>query len=233
MIVNILVYLVVIALTVGAGWLTWRAVRAKRPGVKIAGGLGAGFLTLAFAAVTFMGGLGTAMLYFPGAAPAPEIKVEGTPEQIARGEYLANIGCVECHSPDGALPLSGRGHLRRGHRPAHGALLCQRPPRSPVRILPRTHRPRARNPQPDRAAHEQPRYCRAPFAQREDRPQPRLQHLRQTSSGRPGAGDSTGERGGVEVGPSFSCHPRFSPFVLNYGCPNPRAAGVNFVEGAG
>lgn len=107
MIVNILIFLVVIALTVGAGWLTWRAVRAKRMGVKIAGGLGAGFLTLAFAAITFMGGLGIAMLYFPGATPAPDIKIEGTPEQIARGEYLANIGCVECQSPGGALPLSG------------------------------------------------------------------------------------------------------------------------------
>ncbi len=114
MIVNILIFLVVIALTVGAGWLTWRAVRAKRQWVKIAGGLGAGLLTLILAAVTFMGGKGLATLYFPGAAPAPDLTVEGAPEQIARGEYLVNIACIGCHgavdaagNPGEAQPLTG------------------------------------------------------------------------------------------------------------------------------
>jgi cytochrome c553 len=39
---------------------------------------------------------------FPGAPPAPELKVEGTPEQIARGDYLVNLTCIGCHSAVGA-----------------------------------------------------------------------------------------------------------------------------------
>ncbi|MBM4422599.1 MAG: cytochrome c [Chloroflexi bacterium] len=114
MIVNILIFLVLVLLTIGAGWLTWKAVRARRLWVKIAGGLGAGILTLILAAVTFAGGRGIAILYFPGAKPAPGLKVEGTPDQIARGEYLANINCVGCHGqvdangePTETFPLSG------------------------------------------------------------------------------------------------------------------------------
>lgn len=114
MVTNILILLVLLALTIGAGWLTWKAVRAKRLWVKIAGGLGAGLLTLILAAVTFAGGKGVAMLYFPGAPTAPDLTVAGAPEQIARGEYLVNIACLGCHSVPGAdgkpsreQPLSG------------------------------------------------------------------------------------------------------------------------------
>lgn len=114
MFVNILIFLVLLALTVGAGWLTWRAVRAQRRWVKIAGGLGAGVLTLALAAVTFASGSGLAAFYFPGASPVRNLQVAGTPEQVARGEYLVNIGCIGCHgavdangNPSGEYPLSG------------------------------------------------------------------------------------------------------------------------------
>jgi mono/diheme cytochrome c family protein len=109
MTINFLILFVLLALTIGAGWLTWRAVRAKRLWVKIAGGLGAGLLTLVLAAVTFLGGKGMAAAYFPGAPSAPDLKVAGTPEQIARGEYLANITCVECHGAGGSgeQPLTG------------------------------------------------------------------------------------------------------------------------------
>jgi mono/diheme cytochrome c family protein len=89
-------------------------VRAKRLWVKIAGGLGAGLLTLVLAAVTFAGGRGLAAFYFPSAPPARDLKVAGTPEQIARGQYLVNLGCVGCHgavdaegNPSGESPLSG------------------------------------------------------------------------------------------------------------------------------
>lgn len=114
MLINILILLIVLALTIGAGWLTWRAVRAKRLWAKIAGGLGAGLLTLVLAAVALAGGRGIAILYFPDAKPAPDLKVAGTPEQIARGQYLAEVNCVGCHGqvdaggkPTGAFPLSG------------------------------------------------------------------------------------------------------------------------------
>jgi len=46
MFVNLLIFLVVIGLAIFFGWLTYRALRAKRLWVKIAGGLGAGIMTL-------------------------------------------------------------------------------------------------------------------------------------------------------------------------------------------
>jgi cytochrome c553 len=114
MFVNLLVLIVVIAVAVFFGRLTYRAIKAQRLWVKIAGGLGAGLLALLFAAIAFMGAKGIAATYFPGAAPAPDLTVDGTPEQIARGEYLVNIACVGCHSqvgpdgrPTGEHPLSG------------------------------------------------------------------------------------------------------------------------------
>jgi mono/diheme cytochrome c family protein len=48
--------------------------------------------------------LACALLYvkivLPNVGPAPDIKVEPTPERIARGEYLANhvTVCIDCHS---------------------------------------------------------------------------------------------------------------------------------------
>jgi mono/diheme cytochrome c family protein len=114
MIGNLLILLLMIGLAVAFGWLTYRAIRAKKIWVKIVGGLGAGLLTLIFAAVAFFGAKGMAATYFPGAPDAPDLTVAGTPEQIARGEYLVNIACVGCHSPvgpdgrpTGQHPLSG------------------------------------------------------------------------------------------------------------------------------
>ena len=118
MLVNIIWWSITLIVTLFCGWLTWRAIRAKRLWVKIVGGLGAGLLTLVFAAVAFFGGKGLASTYFPGAAPAPELTVAGTPEQVARGEYLVNLSCIGCHSavgadgkPSEAHPLSGGWNL--------------------------------------------------------------------------------------------------------------------------
>jgi cytochrome c553 len=111
---NILILIVLLALTIGAGYLTVRAVRAPKVWVKIVGGLLAGILTLALAAITFLGAKGTAYAYFPNADPAPDLEVAATPEQIARGEYLADIGCIPCHGTyangydeDAEFPLAG------------------------------------------------------------------------------------------------------------------------------
>jgi mono/diheme cytochrome c family protein len=82
--------------------------------VKIVGGLAAGLMTLLFTAVALFGAKGITTTYFPGADPAPNLTVAGTPEQVARGEYLVAIACVGCHSPvgpdgrpTGEHPLSG------------------------------------------------------------------------------------------------------------------------------
>lgn len=105
---NMLILLALIALTVLAGWLLWRAVHAKRTWLKIVGGVGAGLLTLVLASVTFFAGKGLAFMYVPPAA-APDLKVEGTPQQIARGRYLAGVACVGCHGANGSgeFPLTG------------------------------------------------------------------------------------------------------------------------------
>jgi len=114
MIANLFVLLLIVGLIVLFGWLTFRAIRARKLWIKIAGGIGAGLLTLLFAAVAFMGAKGVAATYFPAVPAAPALTVAGTPEQIARGEYLVNLSCIGCHSavgPDGApsqqQPLSG------------------------------------------------------------------------------------------------------------------------------
>ncbi len=107
MFINLLVLIIVIAVTVFFGRLTVRAVKAQRMWVKILGGLGAGLLTLVFAAVAFMGAKGMMVIYSPKVADASDLKVDGTPEQIARGEYIVNIGCVGCHGVDEKLPLKG------------------------------------------------------------------------------------------------------------------------------
>ncbi len=114
MIANLLVLVLIVGLAVLFGWLTYRAIRAKKVWIKIVGGIGAGLLTLLFIAVAFMGAKGIAATYFPGVAAAPNLKVTGTPEQIARGEYLVELSCIGCHSavgPDGnpteQPPLTG------------------------------------------------------------------------------------------------------------------------------
>ena len=107
MFVNILILLVLIAITVGAGWLTFRAWKAKRWFVKWPGVIVSGLLTLVFALVVFVSGSGLAKMYVPTSEPAPNLKVEGTPEQIARGKYLAYIGCAGCHGTNEEFPLTG------------------------------------------------------------------------------------------------------------------------------
>lgn len=109
MFVNLLVLIIVIAVTVFFGRLTVRAVKAQRLWVKILGGLGGGLLTLVFAAVSLLGVKGFFGVYFAGGGAAPDLTVEGTPEQVARGEYIVSLGCVGCHGANGseALPLTG------------------------------------------------------------------------------------------------------------------------------
>lgn len=108
MFVNLLILLVVIALACYFGWLTFRILRSNRGRVKkILGGLGAGLLTFILAAVSLAGIKGMSIVYFPSAEPAPDIKVAGTPEQIARGKYVVDLGCMGCHGVDRSYPLTG------------------------------------------------------------------------------------------------------------------------------
>ena len=111
---NIIILLIVIVLTVGLAWLTYRAVRAQRLWVKIVGGLVGGLFTLILLVVVVLASKGFAAIYAPDVVPAPDLTVAGTPEQVARGEYLVNLSCIGCHgavdaegNPTGEQPLSG------------------------------------------------------------------------------------------------------------------------------
>ena len=74
-------------------------------------------LVVVIVTVIVVGALGVAYhlkTNFPKADPPYNIRVSGTPEQIARGRYLANhvTVCLECHSTRdwahfSAPPLSG------------------------------------------------------------------------------------------------------------------------------
>lgn len=107
MILNLIYFILLIAVVVLFAWLTLRAARAKRWAIKIPGVLIAGALTLFLLLIVFLVGKGMALAYTPTSEPVPNIKVTGTPEQIARGKYLAYIGCAGCHGTNGEFPLTG------------------------------------------------------------------------------------------------------------------------------
>jgi cytochrome c553 len=107
MTINILILLVLIALAFLFGWLTRRAWRGSNKFIKWAGAILSGLLTLILALVSGTAALGLYKYYTPKHTPAPQLTIEGTPEQIARGEHLAGAFCVACHSTTGDFPMSG------------------------------------------------------------------------------------------------------------------------------
>lgn len=97
-----------VALTVGLGFLTTRAWRLRNAVLKWIGSLLASVLTVIPAALLVFALVGFYKLNARYANPAADIKVAGTPEQIARGQQLAHV-CTGCHSAtkDFQLPLAG------------------------------------------------------------------------------------------------------------------------------
>ena len=107
MVVNILVFLVLVAAVVFFGWLVMRALRSRRLAVKIPGVFFGGLFALVFAALAVVGAIGIMKVYMPGVAPAEELSVVSSPERVERGAHLANSFCVECHSTTGEMPMTG------------------------------------------------------------------------------------------------------------------------------
>ncbi len=105
---NLISLLVLVGLIVLFGWLALRAWRARRWFVRWPGLAVGGLLALLFAAAAVLAAKGMAFIYL-SPVPAPDLEVEGTPEQVARGQYLASVACVGCHGADGGgqFPLSG------------------------------------------------------------------------------------------------------------------------------
>ena len=106
--VNMLSFLVLLALLIALVLLCVRVWRIKRLVFKIPALLLSGLLTVVVAALTFVAVKGLLLVYVPP-APVTDVVIEGTPDQVARGEYLVNIACVTCHGANGsgALPLTG------------------------------------------------------------------------------------------------------------------------------
>ena len=107
MTVNFLSLLAMIGSVIPFEWLTRRSWRASNPLLKWTGTIICGLLTLVTLLVSVVGILGVFRYYNPPSSPVKKIQVEGTPEQIARGEHLATAFCVECHSTTTEFPMTG------------------------------------------------------------------------------------------------------------------------------
>ena len=107
MAINLLILTLIIGLVVFFGWLTRKAWRAKNPILKWAGVVVGAVFTLVVSLVAVLGLVGVFRYFNPPHNTVKEIKVEGTQEQIARGQHLAAAFCVECHSTTKDFPMSG------------------------------------------------------------------------------------------------------------------------------
>jgi mono/diheme cytochrome c family protein len=108
--------LILAALATFGAWLITRARRAKHGAVKWIGLVLSGVMTLAFTLAICVALFGYYKLNFPRGPAVVEVKVAGTPEQLARGARFAAV-CAGCHSPDGKPPLVGRNFLEGGGPP--------------------------------------------------------------------------------------------------------------------
>ena len=106
MFANVFTWLVVLAIAILFVWLVLKAWRSSRWYLKWPGAILSGLLSLVLLAVCAASLNGMVKLYRTQSSPV-QLTVEGTPEQAQRGQYLANVFCVGCHSQNGELPLTG------------------------------------------------------------------------------------------------------------------------------
>jgi mono/diheme cytochrome c family protein len=111
--------LVVLALLFG--FLTFRAFRARRSWVKLAGGIPAVMLALLFGAATVLALVGYSKLNAVRPNPVPQLTAQITPELVADGERFART-CAGCHSSNGQLPLGGQDFFGAEGGPPIGTL---------------------------------------------------------------------------------------------------------------
>jgi mono/diheme cytochrome c family protein len=90
-----------------AALLVWSSIRAWRATNKLFKWGGVGIAALLATAVSLTSVLTIAGLFkmHTRSAPVPDLKVAGTPEQIQRGQAIADSFCGACHSQSG--PLTG------------------------------------------------------------------------------------------------------------------------------
>ena len=98
---------VVLVLALVFAFLAVRSWRARRLWVKLLAGIPTTLLALVFVAAVGLAIYGYSKVNRTYANPVADVKVAGTPAQIAQGEKFARA-CAGCHSPNGNFPLSGQ-----------------------------------------------------------------------------------------------------------------------------
>jgi mono/diheme cytochrome c family protein len=88
------------------GVLAYRAVRASRRWVKLAGDIPAVLLALLCGAGLVLAPVGYNNLNAVRPNPVPQLRAAITPQLVADGQRLASP-CAGCHSSDGQPPLGG------------------------------------------------------------------------------------------------------------------------------
>lgn len=107
MVFNYLGLLLLLSLTVLMAVLAVRSFKSRHSIVRWGGLVLSSLMTLVFSLISLFVIIGLYKYWSVIDIPLPDIQVAGTPEQIARGEHLANSFCTTCHSLDGELPLTG------------------------------------------------------------------------------------------------------------------------------
>jgi mono/diheme cytochrome c family protein len=107
MVFNYLGLILLLSLTVLFAILAVRSFRSKGSLVRWGGLFLSSLMTLSFSLASIFVIIGLYKYWAVIDIPTPDIQVAGTPEQIARGEHLANSFCTSCHSLNGELPLTG------------------------------------------------------------------------------------------------------------------------------
>ena len=125
MLVNIALFVVLVAFVIFLAWLASKAWRSQRALLRWPGVFFSGLLALLLGVVAVILAIGLGKLYIPRSFPVADITVESTPERVARGTYLANMVCVDCHTTNQTLPLSGGNNLSDGAGLPMGAIFAK------------------------------------------------------------------------------------------------------------
>ncbi len=82
------------------GFLTYRAIRARRRWVKFAGGIPVTLLALVFATAIVLALVGYRKVYAVRPNPVPQVSAPASAMAVSRGETIART-CAGCHASNG------------------------------------------------------------------------------------------------------------------------------------
>jgi mono/diheme cytochrome c family protein len=111
MLTNTLIFLVVLTLTLSIMWATLRARRSSSRALRWIGVSAGSLVGVILLIVSATSSRGLFMLYAPRGRPVRDLRIEATPERVARGQHIAAMWCANCHTLNGELPLSGGKNL--------------------------------------------------------------------------------------------------------------------------